>query len=90
MPSTDSGCLCVDQGPSTQGQLTFNETGQTHVQEQIFIEETGILGNESIKLYQWAPSIRDTRTSTQQLHGVGLPGVGGRGSLEHQPHLPAV
>ena len=45
MPSTDSGCLCVDQGPSTQGQLTFNETGQTHVQEQIFIEETGILGN---------------------------------------------
>ena len=45
MPSTDSACLCVDQGPSTHGQLTFNETGQTHVQEQIFIEETGILGD---------------------------------------------
>ena len=45
MPSTDSGCLCVDQGPSTQDQLTFNEAGETHVQEQIFIEETGILGN---------------------------------------------
>ena len=49
MPSTDSGCLCVDQGPSTQDQLTFNETGQTHVQEQIFIEETGILGNLNYK-----------------------------------------
>ena len=49
MPSTDSGCLCVDQGPSSQDQLTFNETGQTHVQEQIFIEETGILGNLNCK-----------------------------------------
>ena len=45
-PSTDNGCLCVDQGPSRMDELTFNETGQTHVQEQIFIEETGILGNE--------------------------------------------
>ena len=45
MPSTDSGCLCVDQGASKQSQLTFNEAGQTHVQEQIFVEETGILGN---------------------------------------------
>ena len=43
--STSNGCLCVDQGPSTQEKLTFNETGETHVQEQIFIEETGILGN---------------------------------------------
>ena len=48
--STVTGCLCVDQGPSRLDQLTFNETGQTHVQEQIFIGETGILGNESIKL----------------------------------------
>ena len=32
-------------GGSTQGKLTFNETGQTYVQEQISFEETGILGN---------------------------------------------
>ena len=50
VPSTDNGCLCVDQGPSRLDQLTFNETGQTHVQEQVFIEETGILGNKSSKL----------------------------------------
>ena len=43
--STDTGCLCVDQGPSKQNQLTFNETGQTFVQNQVFFEETGILGN---------------------------------------------
>ena len=47
--SSNDGCLCVDQGPSKQDQLMFNETGQTHVQEQIFIEETGILGNHHNK-----------------------------------------
>ena len=30
VPSTDNGCLCVDQGPSRLDELTFNETGQTH------------------------------------------------------------
>ena len=44
---TASGCLCVDRGPSTQGQLTFTEAGQGYVQEQIFIEETGILGEQA-------------------------------------------
>jgi len=32
-------------GGSTQDKLTFNETGQTYVQEQISIEETGILAS---------------------------------------------
>ena len=45
--STDNGCLCVDQGPSKQNQLTFNETGQTFVQNQVFFEETGVLGNHN-------------------------------------------
>ena len=36
-------------GASTQDVLTFNETGQTYVQEQISIEETGILGNKHCK-----------------------------------------
>ena len=31
--------------PPPTAQLTFSETGQTLVQEQIFNEETGILGS---------------------------------------------
>ena len=68
MPSTDSGCLCVDQGPSKQSQLTFNETGQMHVQEQIFVEETGTLGNFFLQMKILYFSPRDTRPATQQLH----------------------
>ena len=80
-------------GASTQDKLTFNETGQTYVQEQVAFEETGILGisNWCYQRMCWSvvPS-RDTCPPTQQLHWVSVLDIGRRSFTEHKLNLPTV